>query len=246
MKKIPALSILYWLKPNKYNADEPFLYCRLTIDGLRTEISLQRNVSRSLWQNGNVIGKGAVAKQLEDYLALFKSNVLQHFNNLIASDKEVTGEALKNAILGIESETESKKTFSEMAQLMNKEFADKVKMKKRSQNTLDKHEISQKFFFQYLKEERKIDDIVLEKLNISYCYDFEHFLSIKQNHSHNTYMKHIKNVKQVLIFAKKKCQIKANPFDGFKCSYLEPKIVLLEEHEIDTIYNHNFTINRLE
>ena len=246
MKKIPTLSILYWLKPNKYNSEEPFLYCRLTVDGLRTEISLQRTVSRSMFENGNVIGKGTVAKQLEDFLTLFKTNVLQHFNNLIASDKEITGITIKNAILGIVDESERPKTFSEMAQLMNKEFAEKVKIKKRSQNTLNKHIISQNFFFQYLKDERKMDNVILEKINLSYCYDFEHYLSIKHNHSHNTYMKHIKNIKQVLIFAKKKCQLKASPFDGFKCSYHEPKIVLLEQHEIDTIYNHNFSIKRLE
>lgn len=246
MKKIPSLSILYWLKPNKQKDADPFLYCRLTVDGVRAEISLQRTVPRSMWVNGSVVGKGAASKQLEDFLSLFKTNVLQHFNNMLASDKEVTAETLKNAILGIVNEEERPKTFSEMAQLMNKEFSEKVKIKKRSQNTLNKHIISQNFFFQYLKDERKVDDIILEKLNLSYCYDFEHYLSIKHKHSHNTFMKHIKNVKQVLIFAKKKCQLKQNPFDGFKCSYHEPKIVLLEQHEIDKLYNHNFTIKRLE
>ncbi len=245
MKKIPTLKVLFWISTNRMINGEASIYCRLTVDGRRAEISVQRTVALENWQKGKIIGKTALCRSLDTYLAAFKTNVYEHFSNLLSSDKEITTENLKNSVLGIVSESERKKTFSEMAKMMNKEFGELVAKGKRSKDTLKKHEISQAFFFQYLKEEKKLDDIVLEKLNISYCYDFEHYLSIKHDHSHNTYMKHIKNVKQVLIFSKKKQQIKSNPFDGFSCTYHEPDVVLLEEHEIDTIWNHPMPIQRL-
>lgn len=82
----------------------------------------------------------------------FKTSVLQHFNNILASEKEITSETLKNLILGILNEKERPKTFSEMAQLMNREFSKKAKIKKCPQNTLNKHTFTQNFHFQYLKD----------------------------------------------------------------------------------------------
>ena len=246
MKKIPTLSVLFWLNAGRLINGEATIYCRITINGKRTEISLQRTIPESQWDKGKVTGKNTACKAIDDYMSLFKANVLQHFNNMVASEKEITGESLKSAILGIEKEDERKKSFSDIAKMMNKEFGELVAKGKRSQDTLDHHQISQNYFLQFLKEEKKIDDILLEKLNISHCYDFEHYLSIKINQSHNTYMKHIKNVKQVIFFAKKKCQLKDNPFESFKCSYIEPKIILLEQHEIETIWNHPMPITRLQ
>lgn len=246
MKKIPTLSVSFSLNSRRMVNGEGTVYCKLTVAGKPTEISLQRTIPKEQWHKGNVIGKTAQAKDLSDYMAIFKSNVLKHFNVLLSVEEDITAETLKNSILGIENEAERKKSFSEMTKLMNKEFQDKVTKGLRSDKTLTRHEISQAFFIKFLETEKKVSDVLLNKLNLSYCYDFEHYLSIQCNQSHNTYMKHIKNVKQVLDFAVKKCQLDKNPFKAFKCAYIEPKIILLEQHEIDTIWNHPMPIKRLE
>lgn len=246
MKKISSLSVSFTLNSKRFIDGNPTIYCKITVDGQVTQISLQRSIQKEQWHDGKVISKTQEAKALDNYIALFKTNIRTHFDTLLSLGATITAETLKNSILGVVDEEARKKCFLEMAAKMNKEFQDKVEKGKRSVNTLKKHKISQNFFMQFLKEEKKINDVVLEKLNISHCYDFEHYLSIKKDHSHNTYMKHIKNVKQVLTFAVKKMQMDKNPFDAFQFSYIEPKITLLEQHEIDTMWHHPMPIKRLE
>lgn len=246
MKKVSNLTVLFWLHAQRLIDGKPTIYCRITIDGKRSEVSLQRSIEKSLWSSGQAFGKSQIVKDTNDYLAAFKTNLLDHYDTLFRRNEEITAEKLKNSILGIVAEEDRKKTFLEMAKHMNKEFQDKVDKGMRSGRTLKRHEISQDFFKKFLLEEKKKTDVILDNLNVAFCYDFEHYLSIKAGQSHNTYMKHIKNIKQVLIFSKKKCQIKENPFDSFQCSYIEPKIILLEQHEIDSIWFHPMPIIRLQ
>jgi site-specific recombinase XerD len=244
--KTPHLTILFWLNATTLIDGHPTIYCRLTISGKRAEISLQRSVPKEYWSRGQVEGKSQQAREINDRLVLFRADVLKHFDAMKLRGELITPDALKSKILGTGGGQEPQKSFADMTKLMNKEFGELVKAKKRSGKTLKRHEISQGFFTKFLEEQKKTSDVLLEKLNLSYCYDFEHYLSIKCEQSHNTYMKHIKNVKQVLDFAVKKCQLDKNPFKSFRCSYIEPKVILLEQHEIDTIWKHPMPITRLQ
>lgn len=107
-------------------------------------------------------------------------------------------------------------------------------------------EISRNKFIQFLQEEKKFSDILLEKINISHAHDFEHWLTVKNNLNHNTAMKYIKITKQALEFGVRKRMLEKNPFKDFRCTYEEPKVVVLEQHELDHMWNHEMPQERLQ
>lgn len=243
MKHIPTLNINTWLNTVRFINGEPTVYCRLTIQGKRTEISLQRSIPKENWSKGKAVGNSQRVRDLNEYISLFKAHVLKVFNQMVAMDEEITAESLKKALVGVEEE---KKTFTGVYQRLLLEFKQKAEKGNRSMRTHKRLEISRNKFIEFLKEEKKCSDILLEKINIAHAHDFEHWLTVKNNLGHNTAMKYIKITKQALEFAVKKCMIDKNPFKDFRCTYEEPKVVVLEQHELDYLWNHEMPQQRLQ
>lgn len=242
MKRIPTLNINLWLNTVRFIDGEPTIYCRLTIQGKRTEISMQRSIPKENWSKGKAIGNSQKVRDLNEYLSLYKAHVLKVFNHMIAMDEHITAESLKKALVGVEEE---KKTFVGVYQRLLLEFKQKAEKGNRSMRTHKRLEISRNKFIQFLQEEKKCSDILLEKITIAHAHDFEHWLTVKNNLSHNTAMKYIKINKQALEFAVKKCMLEKNPFKDFRCTYEEPKVVVLEQHELDHMWNHEMPQERL-
>ncbi|MGZ4055286.1 MAG: tyrosine-type recombinase/integrase [Bacteroidia bacterium] len=233
MQTLPNLSVLFWLKQNKKTAAGTPIYCRITIYGQRTEISMQRYVNPDAWLNGQLVGKTKEEKEINHYLSTIRSLTHRHFEKLVELGNPISAEILKNKILGIE---EKKMTFNEAFDWMMKEFSEKVEKGKRSQNTLNRLDIAKEKWICFLKENKKVSDIPLDQIQSSFVYDFEHFLSTVHDLQSNTLMKYIKIAKQVLSFAVHKGKLSSNPFNTFKCTYDEPEIDILEMHELITMW----------
>ena len=62
----------------------------------------------------------------------------------------------------------------------------------------------------------------------------------------NTTMKCIKTLKQIIDRSIDEGRIKHNSIKGFKCTYIDPDIDILEYHEIIAMYNKRIALKRLE
>lgn len=234
MQTIPNLSVLFWLKHNKKTTEGTPIYCRITVNGQRAEISMQRYINPESWSNGFLVGANKEQKEINQYLFTVRSLIHRHFEKLIEIGNPISAEILKNKVLGIE---EKKMTFNDAFDWMIKEFSDKVKLDKRSPNTLKRLNIAKAKWSRFLLEAKKISDIQLERIEPSLAYDYEHFLAITDKLDSNTLMKYLKITKQVLEFAVRKGKLPNNPFKAFRCTYDEPEIDILEMHEINTMWN---------
>lgn len=234
MQTIPNLSVLFWLKHSKKTTAGTPIYCRITICSQRVEISMQRHVKPESWSNGQLSPTSKENKEINHYLSTIRSLIQRHFEKLIESGNPITAEILKNKVLGI---SEKKMTFNEAFDWMVKEFSDKVELGKRSPNTLQRLKISHEKWNRFLMAHKNVSDITLDKIEPSFAYDFEHFLTITDKLDSNTLMKYIKITKQALEFAVRKGKLPSNPFKSFRCTYDEPEIDVLEMHEILKIWN---------
>lgn len=234
MQTIPTLSVLFWLKHNKKTTEGTPIYCRITVHGQRAEISMQRYVNPENWSNGLLKGANKEQKEINQYLSTVRSLIHRHFEKLVETGNLISAEILKNKVLGVE---EKKMTFTDAFDWMIKEFSDKVKLDKRSPNTLKRLNIAKAKFCRFLFETKKVSDIQLERIEPSLAYDYEHFLAVTDKLDSNTLMKYLKITKQVLEFAVRKGKLPSNPFKVFRCTYNEPEIDILEMHEINTMWN---------
>lgn len=243
MQTVTNFALLFWLKTKGANSKGVPVYCRVTINGQRTEIATGKYVNPENWQHGRLIAKTKEEKEINQYLANFQSIVTRHYDKMVENGLQITSELLKNRILG---KTEKKMTFLEAFDWMMKEFGEKVDKGNRAQGSLDKMKYTRDKLVTFMKDQLKVSDILLENIKPSFVHDFEHYLTTKHSLQNNSAMKYIKISKQVLKFAVSKSKLSANPFDSFTCSYIEPDVEILEMHEILNMWHKEMPDSQLE
>lgn len=114
-------SLIFYAKKTKGNPENSAIYLRITIKGQRAEISTGQTISTSSWnsQAGKVSGSGIQAKTINSYLDNLRLKILQCYNELLNSFKEITSTTLKNRFLGID---ERKVTIVEVFKDHNKQM----------------------------------------------------------------------------------------------------------------------------
>lgn len=244
MKTNQNCIILYWIKKSKAKNGEAPIYCRITVDGQRTELSIKRTIHPSKWISSVGIAKGTSeqTRTLNVYLDYVKAEILKHYNQLVLAGKPTTPEAIKNSYLGIKEE---ERTLIEVFKYHNEQLKalidiDVTKATHTKFNTiLSKMEL-------FLKSKYKMQDIRLSDLNNKFITDFEYFLKTNQKIGHNTTMKYIQGVKKIILMSVANDWLDKNPFRNFKCTHKRVVREILTNEELSIMANKTFASNRLE
>lgn len=187
-------------------------------------------------------GNSEEARTLNSYLNLVKGDLQRHYNLLAAGSQQITPDMVRNAYMGIK---EKKRTLLEVLDYHNLKFAEKAQSGYLSPETLKKYQTTKIKLAEYLKHQYKLSDIALEELNLAFVSNFEHFL-LTQHHLHsNTAMKYVKNLKKIIGVAISLEWIKYNPFQSFKCAYIQPEREVLTQEDLDFMYHKHLPIQRL-
>jgi site-specific recombinase XerD len=219
------------------------IYCRITVNGKRAEISMKRFIDPSKWITaaGIVKGNSEEARTINTYLDLVKGEIYRHYVQANSLDKYVTSDFLKNSFLGI---TENEKTLIEVFKFHNSQMKDRIgtdvvkATHAKFETVLSKMET-------FLKKKHKRSDLFLQELNHKFITDFEHYLKTVEKIGHNTTMKYIRNLKKVMNMAVSNDWINRNPFDQFKCSAQKVHREILTSEELTSLANKEFNILRL-
>src|SRR5690606_22144310 len=98
---------IFFLKRSKSKVGAtPTVYLRITIDGARTEFSLQRKCDPEKWisDKGRVNGKTEDVKAFNRYLDSVQSRIYEIFQSLVSSGTGFNGESIKARYLGYHKE----------------------------------------------------------------------------------------------------------------------------------------------
>jgi hypothetical protein len=76
---------------------------RISVDGVRVEISTNRQIEIKNWDNlrQRCSGRNELAKSINIYLDTLKTKVYDHQRLLIDNNKPVTALSIKNSMLGM-------------------------------------------------------------------------------------------------------------------------------------------------
>lgn len=114
---------IFFLKKSKSGASSlSTIYLRITMDGVRTEISTQRQCDPRKWisQAGRSNGKAEETRTLNNYLDAVQHRIYDIHKELIAGEIEITGELIKSKFLGI---CERPRMLVEIYKYHNAQFA---------------------------------------------------------------------------------------------------------------------------
>ncbi|MFT6923328.1 MAG: site-specific recombinase XerD [Crocinitomicaceae bacterium] len=246
MKNNQKFSVTIWPNKQKEKNGRIPLYIKVSVDSKKVVISTTHFIEMSHWdkKQNKLKFNAPDSRQLNAFIDRTRNIIQQQFLDSSARGVMVSSLELKNSFLGIEEE-DPKKTLLQAIDFHNLKMAELVKVDQVSNRTLGKYESTKKKLEAFLKFRYKKDDIYLEDLRLSFVTEFEHFLLTNDKLQSNSAFKYIKNLKKIMGMSVDLDWIHSNPFDKFKCSYKDPKRIVLTQSEINSLINTEFKMPRL-
>lgn len=245
MKK--SLKVLFYAKkPKNYTDGTVPIYLRLTVDGLRTEWSTQRDCEPEQWnaRTCRVAGNTKEAKAINGWLQQLNANVYEVQRMLFAEGKEITAVSIRNKILGKEEETQVH-TLVEVFEYHNRQFSELVG-KEYSYGTLKKFKSVLTSLKQFIKWKYKDVDIPIANLNYQFITEYEFYLKTVQKVQHNSAMSNIKKLKKIVRLCVANDWLIKDPFLSYKITTRETHRAYLSEHELEQLVSKKFSASRLD
>lgn len=244
MQTNQKFSILFWISKNRVRNGQAPIYARITVDGKRVEISIQRTADVSRWDPSSchVSGRDEEARTLNSYIDRVKVSIEKHYNILLSKEETITPEMVKNSYLGI---CEKSKTLIEVFKYHNDQMKGMIGIDF-ADGTHKRYEVTLRKVEAFIKLQYDKSDVSLDELKYKFISDFEFYLKTIDKLDHNTAMKYIKNVKKIINVAVTNQWLDKNPFLTFKCTSREVIKEFLIPEEIEALREKKFPAQRLE
>jgi len=240
-----TFGLLFYVKRAKIDSNgKAPIYVRITVDGIRSELSIKRSVEIERWNTeaGKVKGNSEEVKSINTYIDVVRNKIYDHHKRLIDANKKVTAEAIKNSFLGI---GEKEKTLVSIFQYHNKQVKALIG-KEFAAGTHERYETVLRLLQLFLEKEYKVKDIAISDINHKFITDLEFYLKTERNNNHNTAIKYIKNFKKIVRIALANGWIDKDPFSNFKATVKDVEREFLTEEEIQTLVSKDLHVNRLD
>jgi site-specific recombinase XerD len=239
------LSTIFRLNNKRVKNGATTIYLRITVDNKRSEIATRYAVISKKWnqRSQTVMGDNEEATEINKELAIIKADILKHYNRMVALDKVITTELLKNEYLGTK---EKEKTLKELLDFYHSRFNEKVLIGKKSANTLKCINTSNDKIKAFIKYRFKVSDMNLSEIRLSFITELEHYLVTKDKLSNNSAMKYIHTFKRIIKFAVDQEWLEKSPVSQFRCTYHPPQRERLTMEEIMKLYRKELSIRLAE
>ena len=246
MQSQHTFSLLFWVNASRAKNNKVSVYARITVNGKRANISLQRKIALSDWNStkGRAKGNNQEARLLNRYLDQVKNSIYQAHDELIKEKAFICSQSIKARFLGEDNQ--------EYSLLMLIDYHNTQMSETLTYGTLKNYFTTQKYIKDFLLKKRKTQDIYLSQLTFRFLVDFEKYLRsyVPEDHQkpmeNNTVMKHIQRLRKMVTLAYKMEWIDKDPFIKFKPTYIRKEREFLSEDELQNIIEKEFSIERLK
>lgn len=241
MRTSKTFSIHFWLKKTGKKSDGQIpIYARITVDGIRADVSTKRNVQENHWvSSANRINpRVSGAKTVNEYLDDVYAKLIDCHKQLHIESKLITAQAVKLRYLGKD------KNVSTLKELLDYHFKNEIP--KLEPGTAKNYSATEKYLIKFLKEKLKTPDVKLATIDYSFITSFENYLrtckplKVNQPLTNNGIMKHQERFQKILNIALRFRWILHNPFVLYQLKFDEYDSDFLEVHELESFKNLTF------
>ncbi|GAA3624973.1 site-specific integrase [Flavivirga jejuensis] len=236
--KTSTFKILFRQVIGKRKNDQASIYARVTVNGERTEFSLNRLYPIKDWDGkmSRAKGRTAHARTLNDELDNAYADITASYKELCKEGKFITAQVVKARYLGTDNNQET--LFSLVGYHKNKMEG------VLTNGTLKNYKTTTKYLKAFLTTKLKTKDVYLEQMSYSFIVNFEQYLRNKENNlskqplTNNGIMKHIERLNKLMNLAVKLEWISKNPFLHYDVKfnkYDRPFLSAIELQQLENI-----------
>ena len=238
------MSILFYAKSSKCDKNGLVpIYLRITINGIRIEISTSKFIEKSKWNSnaGKIKGLTEEARTINSYLDSIKSKVYETERSMLNNNIEITAQCFKNKFLGIDVKQRNlipifEEHNNRMKELIGKDFA---------ANTYKRYLTALSHTKDFLKYQFNLNDISINKIDTAFVNDYDFYLRNIRKCNNNSTLKYIRNFGKIIKQCYANAWIEKDPFLNYKGKVKEVERTYLSEVEIQNIINKDFKTERL-
>jgi site-specific recombinase XerD len=236
--------VLFLIRKKDLNKDGlANIMVRISISGEKAEFSSLAFVKPEMWSPlGKVIGKTKEAQQINDSLDKIKIALDNHYKAILEKDSYVTPDKLRNTYLGKEVRTNTVLALYDIKVEQKRNLVGKTIRC----TTLSKYLATQKRIADFMVYKFKKEDMPIRDVDFQFVTDYEVYLKSVCKCGHNSTVKHLRYLKQIVTNALKNRYITVDPFDDYTLGYKPVKKQFLIEPEIKRLMSKKFETQRLE
>lgn len=238
-----SLYVLIYRKESKSdNSGRAPLYLRITLDGSRSEISLNERVEAARWDANKcrVKGSSEEARRINFKIERDEHGLKVLHEKLVARHGRITAQFLKDTHTG---KLKNTCTLLEAFNYHNEreEKLSAVKGAGMADGTLKNYKATRKKLDMFL-ETKGMKDISFDILNLKFVYDFNDYLLVKHGLKVNAANNHIKRLRKVLAIALehgwmendflRRIKVKSEPTEGTWLD--EAELIALETYDFES------------
>jgi len=242
--KRTTFTVLFFIKRTKLlrNGESP-IYCRVTVNGLRTEFSTKRSVLAENWSKEKGYAKGGSRyKEINRFLDHIKFRLHDSQTFLEETGRNVTAQNLVKAYLGqLDDEKFIIDIYNSHNENLKKMIGNGV-----AELTFIRHETSKNHLKRFIELKYKETDIPIADINQAFVKDYEVYLRSERKCNNNTTVKYLKNFKKIINIGIANGWVKRDPFLGVKYRIEDTEKVFLTPDELSRIESKEIEIERVQ
>lgn len=239
-----SFSTLFYLKDERRDKNgKAGLYLRITVDGRRTSISLNRKIDPSKWdpRMNKLKGKGFETEELNRFMATIRHKINKIQHHLIEEGEPFTVHDVKEKYLGKGKKYKMLiQLFEEHNQQMEKlvgvEFA---------LGTWKRYHTTKSHVAEYVKAEYRKNDIPVKDVDLKFIKGFEYFLKVTKACNHNSALKYVNNFKKIVRIAVANDWLTKDPFYNYKVQFKTVEREFLNKDELQALIDKKIEGQRL-
>lgn len=229
MRTDQTFIISFFIRKKKNLPGKADLYTRITINGVRLEISLKRTFPIELWlpEACRVAGYSSEANSLNAKMDQTRALLYKAFDELQREEQLVTTHMVKSRYLGTDVQH---KTLHDLINFHNNNMKGVLK-----KGTLKNYYTTGKYLEDYLFKKYRLKKFFLRQINYEFILGFENFLRSQPGLNNNGLMKHMERFKKMMRLAEDLEWIDKNPTKRFKLRFERVDVVYLSKSELESI-----------
>lgn len=241
-----TFSILFYIRKERINKKGGIpIYCRITINGKRADLSLKKYFYPPLeWDKhaSKVRGRSEQAKIINEQIRKSENSIRNFYSDLFERNQVITSKKLKDLYLGKE---EDRKTIIEIFEYHNNQIKEQIGVTY-AKATHTRYETTKKHIQDFMLIQYDVNDMYLKEVGFKFINEFEVYLLTVRKCDNNTVIKYIRNFKKITNLALKNEWINKDPFIKYEGKLKPVKREFLTIKELNQIESKTFKIERLE